>query len=415
MESFSRKPYKSIPEALKDCVDCARQGSDTWQGRARLFLKAVPRELLTQTSPWSRGAVLLLLALLLTTTGLLLIRTLRLEAQLEHQAEEVHTITGLVGQTEENALSIDTLRAVRGEFETRLSGTVERVEALEARRDAGQRVIAAAARSVVFLQGSYGFVDRDDGRPLRSVLGPNGHPVTDPGGNPILSLSGSGPVFERLFTGTAFVATEDGLLLTNAHVALPWRFDDTAKAPVQGGLVPVMQRLVGYLPRIEAPFDVELVIASETTDVAVLRCGGVTGLVPPLPLRQTPAQPGEEVFVLGYPAGVQALLARTNGAFVDLLMRDPRPDFWALARHLSEAGHVEPLATRGIIGQVTPDKVVYDAETTHGGSGGPVLGLDGEVHAINAQILRGFTGSNLGVPAVHAQRLLIRAIARTVS
>ena len=318
-----RTPYKSIPEAFRDCVDCARLGSETWPGRVGLFLQAMPRELYMQTSPWSRGAILLILALLLTTTGLLLVRTSRLEAQLARQAQDVHIITGLLEQVEENALSLDALRAVRAELESRLSGAVERVEALEARSEAGQRVIAAAARSVVFLQGSYGFVDREDGRPLRLVLGPSGRPVTDAQGNPMLSLSGTGPVLERLFTGTAFVATEDGLLLTNAHVAVPWQFEEPAEALVQRGLIPVMQRQIGYLPGIEAPFDVELVVASETADVAVLRCSGATGLVPSLPLRETPARPGEEVFVLGYPTGIRALLARTNEAFVDSLMRHP--------------------------------------------------------------------------------------------
>ena len=251
---------------------------------------------------------------------------------------------------------------------------MERVAALEARSDAGQRVIAAAAKSVIFLQGSYGFVDREDGRPLRRVLGPTGRPVTDRQGNPMLSVSGSGPVLERLFTGTAFVATEDGLLLTNAHVAVPWKFDEPAKAFVELGLIPVMRRQIGYLPATEAPFEVELVLASEDADVAVLRCSGATGLVPPFPLADTPARPGEEVFVLGYPTGIRALLARTNEAFVDSLVGNSPPDFWTLARSLSEAGHIAPLATRGIVGQATLDRVVYDAERPTAVAAGRCLG-----------------------------------------
>ena len=49
---------------------------------------------------------------------------------------------------------------------------------------------------------------------------------------------------------------------------------------------------------------------------------------------------------------------------------------------------------------------MYDAGTTHGGSGGPVLGLDGRVYAVNAAILPDFEGSNLGVPASEAHLLL---------
>ena len=84
-------------------------------------------------------------------------------------------------------------------------------------------------------------------------------------------------------------------------------------------------------------------------------------------------------------------------------MGDSPPDFWMVARLLSEAGHVAPPA----------DRVVYDAETTHGGSGGPVLGLNGEVQAINTAILTDFGGSNLGIPAAEARRLLDQAIAQS--
>ena len=58
------------------------------------------------------------------------------------------------------------------------------------------------------------------------------------------------------------------------------------------------------------------------------------------------------------------------------------------------------------MGQVTPGSVVYDAETTHGGSGGPVLNLDGEVVAVNSAIIPEFGGSNLGVPPNEVRALL---------
>ena len=62
-------------------------------------------------------------------------------------------------------------------------------------------------------------------------------------------------------------------------------------------------------------------------------------------------------------------------------------DFWQMGRRLSEEGLIAPLATVGVVGQVTESSVVYDAETTYGGSGGPVLNLDGRVLAVNAAIL----------------------------
>jgi hypothetical protein len=112
------------------------------------------------------------------------------------------------------------------------------------------------------------------------------------------------------------------------------------------------------------------------------------------------------VIVMGYPMGIQALLARAAPDAIAAMMADGPLDFWDVARRLSGAGLIEPLATAGVVGQVTDGSVVYDAETTRGGSGGPVLDLEGRVLAVNTAILPEFGGSNLGVPATEALRLL---------
>jgi S1-C subfamily serine protease len=151
---------------------------------------------------------------------------------------------------------------------------------------------------------------------------------------------------------------------------------------------------------------VELVRASELADVALLSCGAPTEVIHPLALADTPPVAGDEVIVLGYPTGMQALIVRAEAAFVEQLLAEGIQDFWELGRRLAAGGHIEPLATVGVVGQVTTSSIVYDAETTHGGSGGPVLGLDGEVVAVNVAIVPEFAGSNLGVPAAAARRLL---------
>ncbi len=85
---------------------------------------------------------------------------------------------------------------------------------------------------------------------------------------------------------------------------------------------------------------------------------------------------------------------------------DNELDFWNVSQRLSDSGLIFPLASRGITAQVAPEALVYDAETTVGGSGGPVLNLKGEVIAINAAILPEFGGSNLGVPAERLAKLI---------
>lgn len=115
---------------------------------------------------------------------------------------------------------------------------------------------------------------------------------------------------------------------------------------------------------------------------------------------------------MGYPLGLRALIARSDAEFTEGLQREGVTDFFDQAERIASAGFMRPLATRGIVGQVTPASIVYDAETTSGGSGGPVLSLDGRVIAVNTAILREFGGSNLGIPAERVHRLLEMAARR---
>jgi serine protease Do len=71
------------------------------------------------------------------------------------------------------------------------------------------------------------------------------------------------------------------------------------------------------------------------------------------------------------------------------------------AQHL-----IRPTTTQGHIGDVLKDKIVYDAATTSGGSGGPLFNRDGKVIGVNFAILNDFGGSNLAVPVRYADELV---------
>ncbi|MFQ5689476.1 MAG: trypsin-like peptidase domain-containing protein [Gemmatimonadota bacterium] len=399
--------YKTMREAISDCVECARHSPGGRLDRLRVLVTAVPHELLRQTSPLSRAT--LLSVVLVLGVGLLGVGyySWKVDRRLDAEVQRIYQVA-TVSEEERGRLTVEQLQDIRMELTSRLSSAVARVEALEQHNVAGPRVISIASRSVVFLQGAYGFLDPAGGKPLRIVVGSNGRPRVGQGGVPGASSAGNGPLLERLFTGTAFAVSEDGLLLTNRHVVVPWQFDESARRMIAQGLIPTMNRLIGYLPGVKQPFQVRLVTISETTDLAVLRMEGVSQRLRPLSFATEPPRPGQEVLVLGYPAGIKALLARTDPTFVNQLMQRAELSFWAVTRRLSEKGYIAPLATRGIVGQVTGANIVYDAETTHGGSGGPVLNLDREVIAVNAAILTDFGGSNLGIPADRAVELLAR-------
>ena len=394
--------YKTPAEAFSDCVECARHGARTPVGRAAVLLTGTPKELATQTSPWFRATMIVGVTALVVFVGLLANSFSHLDSRLDQEELRVAGLNDLLAQSEAN-LSADDLDSVRRELRTAL----QRVEALEARTEAPTRVVAATSGSVVFLQGAYGFVDPESRQALRFVgLDADGSPLRSPDGSPMVRLGGQGPALEAMFTGTAFVASGSGLLLTNRHVALPWAYDDTAKQVSSQGLLPVMRQFIGYLPGLDLPFDVSLVVASPDADLAVLECSGVTGQVTPLEMSDLPSAAGDEIIVLGYPTGIRALLARADESLVSRLMAESEMDFWTVARRLAAAGHIAPLASRGIVAQVTPAVVVYDAETTRGGSGGPVLDFEGKVVAVTSAIVPEFGGSNLGVTSSRVRDLL---------
>jgi len=362
-----RGPYKTLAEAFSDCLDCARYGSNGPLDRARVLLAGLPYELTTQTTPLIRATMAMVVLLLVISTATLFIRSFNLERRLVSETARVEELVQLLDAGEQRSFGLEDFEAARAEVEGLIGGSLARLEALEARAGATERVISTAAESVVFLQGAYGFVDPQSGKPLRLALGPGGEPLRVPGGGAMITVSGDGPEVEILYTGSGFVVSNEGHVLTNLHVAAPWRFDDEAQRILARGFRPVMRRFVGYLPGVEEPFEVELVEPSDRADVALLRYQLPTTRVRPLSLVDSSPRAGEEVIVLGYPAGIRALMARAEASFVQELIDGGAVSFWDVAEGLSAAGYIAPLATQGIVGQITSGAVVYDAETTHGG------------------------------------------------
>jgi S1-C subfamily serine protease len=245
---------------------------------------------------------------------------------------------------------------------------------------------------------------------LRHVVGPNGVPLMSPRGSPLLTLEGDGPVAELQVIGTGFFLGDKGALVTNRHVALPWEDDAAALAMLGATLEPVVTKFIAYMPGQAEPVAVTVLIASEAADLAILRTADeATAPVAGLRLAEGPPAAGDEVVVMGYPTGLRSLLAQSGTAFIEELQKAKDTDFWSIAARLAARGLIVPLASRGIVGHATEEAVVYDAETTHGGSGGPVLDMSGAVVAVNSAILPEFGGSNLGVPAAKMRALLEEA------
>ncbi|WP_419909052.1 S1 family peptidase [Hoeflea sp.] len=326
--------------------------------------------------------------------------------QIESGVAELENFSSTLARSQEEALRPEDLEALSQDLRGQLATTRERVTDIERRSEASAKVVAASMPSVLFLQGAWGFREKDGERMLRIVVDANGKPIPMPSGLPSLSLDGTGPVAERQFTGTGFVIGDNGLIVTNKHVGAPWDYDANIKMMLAQGLVPVMTRFIAYIPGLPDSVPVELVRASETADIALLRQTDDVFQTRGLRLAGAPPAPGDEIILMGFPTGLRSMLAQAGEGFISQLRETGETGFWAVAERLALAGRIMPLASRGIVGGVSRETIAYDAETTHGGSGGPVLDVDGNVVAVNTAILPEYGGSNLGVPVAKVRELL---------
>ncbi len=330
----------------------------------------------------------------------------QLQQRIEKGASRLEGFAAALTRARHEALTPGDLTKLRQELGHRLTTASERLTVLERRSEASGRVISASISSILFLQGAYAYRDVASGRMLRHVVDKEGRPLISPIGQPLLTLEDSGPVAERHFIGTGFAIGDNGLLVTNRHVAEPWENDASVEDLALQGLQPVMVKFIAFTPGKAEAEDVELVKASKDADLAILRRTDPSTKSGGLKLADESPAAGDEVIVMGYPTGLRSMLAQSGAAFIEELQQSEDTGFWSVAARLAKKGHIAPLASRGIVSQVTPATIVYDAETTHGGSGGPVLDTNGAVVAVNAAILPEYGGSNLGVPVLSVRALL---------
>ncbi len=224
----------------------------------------------------------------------------------------------------------------------------------------------------------------------------------------IYHVSGRTQSFRARVSGTGFVVAP-GLLATNRHVAEPWYGDREVAVALRRGGSPVLETLVAYFPGSPLPVNLEPAALAKHGDLAVLRfeATAFTRKLRPLTLSQTLPQVGESVSVLAYPMGVTGMVAKSPAVVYDRL--SSHPDDAETAGELAALSLIRPSATFGHIGDVTGDKLIYDAPTARGGSGGPVLNLRGEVVGINSAYIDGFSGGTLGI-TVAELRLLMETV-----
>jgi DNA-binding response OmpR family regulator/S1-C subfamily serine protease len=273
-------------------------------------------------------------------------------------------------------------------------------------------IISQDVQSVCLLHVSVAFRNTQSGRRLRYAgLNQQGDPLQDSEGNPILTLEGNGPEVKLDVFGTGFTAAREGRIMTNRHVAEPWWKNEKLGDLASQGLQAEISEIHAYFPGDPRAFKAEIQDISKDTDLATMRVdvGDLKRPVLSIDPSQNASRPGEAIVLMGYATGLAAILARTDEDTAQQIVKQNAGAPSRILDELARRNLIRPLITQGHIGDVLPDKIVFDAQTTSGGSGGPLFNQQGKVIGVTYAVLEGFGGSNFGIPIRFSEPLLAGA------
>ena len=309
-------------------------------------------------------------------------------------------------------------RVARGDSDAdslkhQLADTQNRLKLLESEGKIAESVVQDYGPSVCLLHVVVEFLDKESGRPIQVAVDASGKPLVDAKGMVTLDSGGPGPHLQVDVFGTGFPVKREGKIkiLTNHHVVEPWWKDEELKKLIDQGADAYVLYYEVYFPGKAEGLRAKLDRISPKADVATLQ------LESPLPPKTAVLQlddraqatvTGDPVVLIGYPTGIEGILARAGSDVSQKIVSGTNgtPDVNRIMSQLASQHLIRPTTTQGHIGDVLDDKIVYDAATTSGGSGGPLFNRDGKVIGINFAVLRDFGGSNLAVPVKYAKDLL---------
>jgi len=288
-----------------------------------------------------------------------------------------------------------------------LQETQKRLNQLENEGRIAETIVHTYGPSVCLLHVVVEFRDKDSGQVIRIVADATGKPLVDEKGMVSLATGGTGPPLQFDFFGTGFLIDSEGRLLTNHHVAEPWSSDEKLKELVDHGAEGFVGSYTAYFPGISQGIAAKLDRISTQADLATLKLQSPApshAALLKLDNRSEASVTGDPVVLIGYPTGIEGILARAGNDITRKIAENSQ-DVTQIVSQLAAQDLIRPTTTQGHIGDVLKDKIVYDAATTVGGSGGPLFNRDGKVIGVNFAILKDFGGSNLAVPVRYADEL----------
>lgn len=400
-------PNTSLPA---DSVSLVPTGSQVPVRRdhAKIFLREFTRELMREISPVTK--ILTLAGVVLFASGLIYLGRaglLRYRAQ-SHQS---------LSQAESLKNRIDEQDKRLGILNERTNQTSERLSDLMKTRNSpssnSNSVLNALSlpntlwnsysNGTCLIAGTYRLLDRVTGQPLRY---PDSEMSDEErlliiGTEVPLTAEGKGNVFELEFLGTGFYVG-NGFVLTNRHIASqPWAADERAQYFIaRTGAVPRLEKLLAFFPGQRQPLALSVKTTSANDDVAVCKLKTVPADIPALPLdgRREATEIGKAVVMMGYPTGPNRLLALLPEAEAIAVQNKYGGSLFTLLDQLARRKLIRPLTTQGHITDLYKNRIVFDASTSAGSSGTPMLGESGQVIGITFAVFVDDRASTFAVP-----------------
>jgi DNA-binding response OmpR family regulator/S1-C subfamily serine protease len=299
-------------------------------------------------------------------------------------------------------------------LQKQLDDTNARLKRIEQEGDSAQKLIRDDVQSICLLHISVAFRNQQNGLRLRFAgLNQKGEPLQDSDGNPVLTLAGNGPEVKVDIFGTGFPVGNSGRIVTNRHVAEPWWNNDELSKMSSQGFLAEISTIHAYFPGDPRAFAGEIQDISKDADLAIMRFEIQDLKRPPLSIDsgKAAAVTGEPIVLMGYATGLAGILARTDEVTAQQILARSGGDVSQVLSELARRNLIHPIITQGHIGDILPDKIVFDAQTTSGGSGGPLFNHQGKVIGVTFAVLQGFGGSNFGIPIRFSEPLLAPASA----
>ena len=182
-------------------------------------------------------------------------------------------------------------------------------------------------------------------------------------------------------TGSGFIVSENGLIVTNRHLVRDWEYN-LPPPGMTGRITKIEAILPNQLFEDAVPAELYRLGPDKSADVAVLRIGSPgPQLVHGIEGDTGHTNPGDEVVVIGYPLGLE-LLQWTKDTTAN------------------------PSLSTGIVSRVGHDFIQLNLRAYHGNSGGPVLNRKGEVIGILTANLGSAQDIALCIPITAALNLV---------